>query len=74
MVALLVVIAALFVWRAFSKFYAVSKISESGKSNGLVIEGDSVNVEPTENPTRYKEAVSNSSNIKYPYYGLFLAD
>lgn len=69
MVALLVVIAALFIWRA------VSKISELKKNEGFVIDGDSVNVVPTENPTKhYKEAVSNSSNTKYPYYGLFLAD
>lgn len=68
MVALLVVIAALFVWRA------VSKVSECGKNNGFVIDGDSVNVVLTEESAPKTAASSGSSTFQYKYYGLFLAD
>lgn len=66
MVALLVVIAALFVWRA------VSKISELKKNDGFIIDGDAVNVVLSEKSAHREE--ENASTFKYKYYGLFLAD
>ncbi len=68
MVALLVVIAALFVWRA------VSKVSECGKNNGFVIDGDSVDVVSAEKENSRVESTSETSKFQYKYYGLFLAD
>lgn len=65
MVALLVVVAALFVWRA------VSKVSECGKNNGFVIDGDAVNVVLSEESA---PATSETPNFQYKYYGLFLAE
>ena len=68
MVALLVVIAALFIWRA------VSKISELKKNDGFIIDGDAVNVVLSEKSAPKTAASSGSSTFQYKYYGLFLAD
>lgn len=68
MVALLVVIAALFIWRA------VSKISELKKNDGFIIDGDAVNVVLSEESAPKAAASSGSSTFQYKYYGLFLAD
>ena len=67
MVSLLVVIASLFVWRASSK------VSECGRNDGFVIDGDSVDVVSSNEYKSYIEP-STTSKFHYNYYGLFLAD
>ncbi len=74
MVVLLVVIAALFVWRAVSEIRTISKISDIKTNDNFVIDGDSVGVVSFEKSTCKNKVTSKSSNFQYKYYGLFLAD